>query len=111
MDNSRDWLKLTAKQREDVISLRDRMNRHLIAETEAFYAQHPELKLTWAFVCDALIRVDEDGTIREAAQPESEAKIIDLDKITALEDWATREYPVTKLVPRKSWSENDVIES
>ena len=58
---SGDWLKLTAKQREDVITLRDRMNRHLIAETEAFYVQHPELKLTWSFVCDALIRVDEMG--------------------------------------------------
>ena len=51
-----DWLKLTPKQREDVVTLRDRMNRHLIAETEAFYAQHSELKLIWAFVCDALIR-------------------------------------------------------
>jgi hypothetical protein len=63
-----DWLKLTVKQREDVITLRDRMNSHLIAETEAFYKEHPDLKLTWAFVCDALIRVEEtaiwtrDGT-------------------------------------------------
>ena len=56
-----DWLKLSAKQREDVITLRDRMNSHLIVETEAFYAQHPELKLTWSIVCDALIRVDELG--------------------------------------------------
>ena len=55
-----DWEQLSEAQRKDVDALRDRMNRHLIAETEAFYKQHPELQLQWSFTCDALIRGQHD---------------------------------------------------
>lgn len=57
MSNS-DWEKLTPEQQKDVDAARDRMSRHLIAETEWFYTQHPELRFSWSFVCDALIRAD-----------------------------------------------------
>ena len=53
---SGDWHELTTEQQEALNAVRDRMERHLIAETESFYTQHPELRLTWDFICDALIR-------------------------------------------------------
>jgi hypothetical protein len=62
--NLNDWEQLSEAQREDVDVLRDRMNKHLIAETAAFYKQHPELQLQWGFTCDALIRGEHD-TLRE----------------------------------------------
>lgn len=53
-----DWEKLTPEQQKDVDAARDRMARHLIAETEWFYVQHPELQLSWSFVCNPLIRAN-----------------------------------------------------
>jgi hypothetical protein len=44
-----DWAQLSAKQQEDIQALHDRINDHLIAETEAFNKQHPELKVGWKF--------------------------------------------------------------
>lgn len=77
--NNPDWMRLTPNQREDVTSLRDRMNKHLVAEMKTFHKDHPGLQLYWAFVCDALIRVDSasiktwnDGLVDEWAIPKNE---------------------------------------
>lgn len=59
MSDTSDWEQLTKEQQADVDAVRDRMGRHLIAECEAFYKQHPELRLGWSFVCDAYLRTDE----------------------------------------------------
>lgn len=53
---SGDWELLTKEQQDDVNAFRERISQHLIAETEAFYKQHPELRLTWGFTSDALVR-------------------------------------------------------
>lgn len=47
---------LTPEQRKDVDGLRARMNKHLVAEVEAFYSQHPELEISYSFTCDAKVR-------------------------------------------------------
>jgi hypothetical protein len=56
MSDTSDWELLTKEQQADLNAVRDRMSRHIIVETEAFYVQHPELRLTYSFICDALIR-------------------------------------------------------
>lgn len=56
MSDTSDWEHLTLSQQKDVDAVRDRMSRHLIAEQEWFYGQHPELRLTWSFTCDVLRR-------------------------------------------------------
>jgi len=44
-----DWDKLDQQQQEDIRAHHDRIQAHLIAETEAFHMQHPELKTGWGF--------------------------------------------------------------
>lgn len=61
MSDTSDWEQLTKEQQKDVDAVRDRMGRHLIAECEAFYKQHPELQLSWSFECNALIRANQRG--------------------------------------------------
>ena len=65
MSANSDWEKLTPEQQKDMNAVRDRMGRHLIAETEWFYTQHPELRLSWSFVCEPLLRVDHPVILQE----------------------------------------------
>lgn len=51
-----DWEKFTKEQQQDIDALRKRIGDHAVLESEAFYQQHPELKLTWQFTLDGLIR-------------------------------------------------------
>jgi hypothetical protein len=51
-----DWWDISAKQQEDLYALRERIADLLIAETEAFYQEHPELKVDWQFTVHATIR-------------------------------------------------------
>ena len=53
---SGDWEELTKEQQEALNAVRDRMGRHIMAEAEAFYVHHPEIRLTWNFTCEGLIR-------------------------------------------------------
>ncbi len=53
---SRDWEKLSKEQQADVQRMRDDTCAYLIADTELFYQDHPELKLLWSFTLDAVIR-------------------------------------------------------
>ena len=52
-----DWHKLSKEKQQEVLTLHDGMKKHLVAETEAFYTKHPELKLSWSLSCDVSIRV------------------------------------------------------
>lgn len=56
MSDTSDWDRLTPEQQKDVNAVRERILRHLNAETEWFYTQHPELCLTWHSVWDVQIR-------------------------------------------------------
>lgn len=56
MSDTGDWLLLNQQQRNDLDAMRKRASDALIAEGEAFFRQHPELKLTWQLTIDALIR-------------------------------------------------------
>ncbi len=56
--STRDWEKLNVDQKYDVDLLRMRIRDYMIAQTETFYTQHPELRLTWSMTLDALIRED-----------------------------------------------------
>ena len=62
---SSDWEQLSEEQQQDVSAVRERINRHLMAEIEAFYQQHPELQLQWSFTCDVLMRGIRPGFIKE----------------------------------------------
>lgn len=57
-----DWEKLSTEQQNDVNTWRDRVSKHLTkyleAEAEAFYQEHPELRLTWSFISEPLICAD-----------------------------------------------------
>jgi len=59
---SRDWEKLNAVQKMGMQTFRARVARELAEKAEAFYRLYPELRLTWNFTCDALLReVDGDA--------------------------------------------------
>jgi uncharacterized membrane protein len=57
---SGDWEDLSEAQQNDVKAVRDRISQALIAETEAFYKQHPELRLAWSFTCNPLLSGRQD---------------------------------------------------
>lgn len=48
------WEELASVQRNDIYAMKDRMVRHLNAEVEAFYREHPELKIDYRFQVEAL---------------------------------------------------------
>jgi len=50
------WEKLTPEQQKDLLALRDRLRRHILAELEAFYVYHPEIQLTFRFECEAVVK-------------------------------------------------------
>ena len=53
---SEDWEDLTEEQQQALDSFRKTICDVLIQQSEAFYAAYPELRLTWSFTIDALIR-------------------------------------------------------
>ena len=50
--STRDWEKLNVDQKYDVDLLRMRIRDYMIAQTEAFYGQHPELRLSWSMTLE-----------------------------------------------------------
>jgi len=50
-----DWEKLSLTQQVEIKLLREKMSDLLIAETEAFYKVHPELRVDWQFTLRAYI--------------------------------------------------------
>lgn len=51
-----EWEELASVQRNDIYSMKDRMVRHLNAEVESFYRDHPELKIEYRFQVEAARR-------------------------------------------------------
>jgi|SRR5690348_5846657 len=51
-----EWEELASVQRNDIYAMKDRMVRHLNAEVEAFYREHPELKIEYRFQVEAVRR-------------------------------------------------------
>jgi hypothetical protein len=60
-----DWEKLNKEQQNDVNVWRSHISEMLIVETEAFYQQHPELRLVWSFTSEPLIRADNPVVFKE----------------------------------------------
>lgn len=60
-----DWEKLSKEQQESVQRWRDRISAMLITETENFHQECPELRLTWNFISDPLIRDDHPIILQE----------------------------------------------
>lgn len=50
---------LSPEQYEAVEAVKYRMVQDLLAWSEAFYGQHPELRLSWSFECSATVREEE----------------------------------------------------
>lgn len=69
MSQNSDWEKLNAEQQNAVNAWRDRVSRHLTrylsVEVEVFYHEHPELRLTWSFTSEPLIRADNPVILQE----------------------------------------------
>jgi len=60
-----DWDKLSLSQHVDVKLLREKISTLFIAETEAFYKVHPELRIDWQFtlradIWEAKVRVNHE---------------------------------------------------
>ena len=51
-----DWALLSKEQRMAVAAWRDRISKLLIAETESFEQEHPELRLNYRFTSEPLLR-------------------------------------------------------
>lgn len=51
-----DWDRLTTEQQNAVNAWRDRVGKMIASEGEAFEALHPELRLTWNFTSEPLLR-------------------------------------------------------
>ncbi len=56
---SKEWERLDSEQKYAIGRLRDSIASTIISLTELFERRHPELKLTWNFTLDALIREQE----------------------------------------------------
>ena len=69
MNQNSDWEKLSPEQQIAVNAWRERVSRHLTrylsAEAEVLYVEHPELRLTWSFTSEPLIRSDHPVVIEE----------------------------------------------
>lgn len=50
------WEALTPAQRAAVQALRDQMTDALIAKIEAFYREHPDLRILWGFQLEPVLR-------------------------------------------------------
>lgn len=56
-----EWEALASVQRNDIYSMKDRMVRHLNAEVESFYRDHPELRIYYRFQVEAVLRSNNHG--------------------------------------------------
>jgi hypothetical protein len=69
MGQNSDWEKLSPEQQTAVNAWRERTGRHLTrylsAEAEVLYVEHPELRLTWNFTSEPLIRADHPVILEE----------------------------------------------
>jgi len=60
-----DFDKLTTEQQRAVNAWRRRVGQMIITEGEAFEMQYPELRLTWNFTSEPLIRMDHPIILKE----------------------------------------------
>ncbi len=56
MSDTEGWDKLNNEQKHAVQQLRDWECDFLIAKTERFYKEHPEIRLSWSITIDATLR-------------------------------------------------------